>query len=163
MCSWCCCQEQMSLGSCSAKTPQALRTPQQPMTGGSTCTEDCNFSVEMPQRLGLPLTLCGSAITPSSLLPSSLAGTEAGRATEPALSLLLARWVGVPRPYAAGVGWPWWSEVKMELSWWPLLCSLGQPCCLQPKPAPLPTATPLCAGAGLERYAQGRREQGRCH
>lgn len=107
----------------------------------------------MPQKLGqrlcLALPLCGSAITPS-LLPSvssSLAGTEAGRAAEPDLSLLpgnaRARWVRMPWPSAASEGWPWWLEVNPELRRWPALCSLGQPYCLQPKPAPLPTTTPL--------------------
>lgn len=44
-----CCQEQMPLGSCSAKIPQALPIPQLPVVGGPTCTEDLIFELKCPQ------------------------------------------------------------------------------------------------------------------
>lgn len=95
------------------------------------------------------LTLCGSAITPSSLLSSSLAGTEVGRGAEPGFS----------------AAWQCWGQMGLSVSAWRWRVAL---CCEQaassgaaPLPAAqspsCPTAVPLWLGT-LKCYAQRR-----CH
>lgn len=79
-------------------------TPQMLIVASLTCPSF--FELKCPRSF----VYLDSAITPSSLLPSSLAGTEVGE-EQNQTSLLpgsaQTRWVCVSRPHTATEGWPW--------------------------------------------------------